>query len=149
MSTDHATEGEEVKSASQAAANWVNSQGRATQAYQQGVQGYSGDWAGSTVAQQNTMLTNVTQAVTSGRWAAGVTRVGTGGWKAATQAKEANYGTGFSAGASRQAAAIAKIIAAEQQIVSSLPPRGDFNQNKIRATTLMDALHALRGQLGA
>lgn len=138
-----------MKTAQQAAANWVNSQGRATTAYQAGVQGYTGDWSGATVAQQSVMLSNVTQAITSGRWAAGVQRTGTGGWKAATQAKEANYSTGFSAGASRQAAAIAKIIAAEQQIVASLPPRGDFNANKLRATTLMDALHALRGQLGA
>jgi hypothetical protein len=63
--------------------------------------------------------------------------------------KASNYATGFQAGASRQASAIAKIIAAEQNIVGSLPPRGDFTANKARATAVMDALHALKGSLGA
>ena len=34
-------------------------------------------------------------------------------------------------------------------IVPNLPPRGTFDQNKLRATTLMDALHAQKGQLSA
>ena len=138
-----------MKTAQQAAQNWIDSAGRATTAYDQGVQGYQGDWAGATVGQQATMLSNVTQAITSGRWAAGVNRRGTQGWKNATQAKKANYGTGFTAGAQAQAAAIQKIIAAEQSIVPGLPPRGDYSQNKNRATAFMDAMHALRGTLGA
>lgn len=138
-----------MKTAQQAAANWAASAGRAATSWQQGVQGYNGDWAGATTAQQNAMLTGVTQAVTSGRWAAGIQRVGTQGWKSATEAKLANFQTGFTAGAARQAAAAQKIQAALQNIVPGLPPRGDFNANKVRATTLMDALHALKGQLGA
>jgi hypothetical protein len=138
-----------MKTAAQAAQNWVGSQGRATTAYQQGVQGYTGDWAGATVNQQAALLANVTQAITSGRWAAGVQSTGTAGWKSATQAKEANYSTGFSAGAQAQATAIAKIMNALSNIVPNLPARGTYEQNKVRATTLMDALHAQRGQLGA
>jgi hypothetical protein len=138
-----------VKTAAQAAANWTGSQGRATTAYQQGVQGYNGDWSGATTSQQAALLANLTQSITSGRWAQGVNRIGTAGWKAATQAKEANYGTGFSAGAAKQAASIQKIMTALQNIVPNLPPRGTYDQNKIRATTLMDGLHALKGTLGA
>ena len=138
-----------MKTAQQAAQNWAASAGRAAQQWQTGVQGYTGDWAAATVAQQNVMLSGITQAVTSGRWAAGVNRVGTSGWKSATEAKAANFSTGFQAGAQRQAASAQKIIAALQNIVPALPPRGDINANKLRATTLMDSLHALKGQLGA
>lgn len=138
-----------MKTAAQAAAAWVASQGRATQAYNEGVANYSGDWAGATARQEAVMLANLTQAVTSGRWRDGVNSTGTAGWKQQTQAKSANYGVGFSAGAARQAAAAQKIQQALASIVPALPARGTFEQNKIRATTLMDALHAQRGTLGA
>jgi hypothetical protein len=138
-----------MKTAAQAAANWVNSQGRATTAFTAGIDAYSGDWAGATVAAEQALLANVTAAITGGRWRAGVTKKGTAGWKAATKAKESNYTTGFAAGAPAQASAIAKIVAALGNIVPNLPPRGTYEQNKVRATTLMDALHAQRGQLGA
>jgi hypothetical protein len=138
-----------VKTAQQAAANWAASAGRAASAWQQGVAGYTGDWAAATTAQQAQMLSGVTQAVTSGRWAAGVNRTGTQGWKQSTEAKAANFSTGFSAGAAKQAASAQKIMGALNNIVPALPPRGDFSANKVRATTLMDAMHALKGQLGA
>lgn len=138
-----------MKTAQQAAANWQASAGRAAQEWQAGVQNYNGDWAGATTRQQQAMLSNLTQAITNGSWAAGVNRVGTSGWKSATEAKATNFSTGFQAGAQRQATAAAKIQNALQNIVPNLPPRGDYNANKIRSTTLMDALHALRGQLGA
>lgn len=138
-----------MKTAQQAAANWAASAGRAATDWSQGIQNFSGDWAGRTTAQQATMLNNVTQAITSGRWAQGVNRRGTNGWKQATVDKAANYATGFQAGAARQSAAIAKILQAEANIVGSLPPRGSYEQNKARATAVMDGLHALKGQLGA
>ena len=138
-----------MKTAQQAAANWANSQGRATQAYADGIAGYTGDWAGATVSQEAALLQGVTQAITSGRWRQGVAAVGTSGWKAAVVAKAPNYSQGFSAGAAAQAAAMQKIMAALGNIVPNLPARGTFEQNKVRATTLMDALHAQRGHLGA
>ncbi len=138
-----------MKTPQQAAEAWVQSAGRAATNWSTGVQSYNGDWSGATVAQQSVMQTNWQQSVSSGRWAAGVQNVGTSGWKSATTAKAANFSVGFQAGASRQAAAIAKIIAAEQQIVNSLPPRGDFNANVQRSVAVQTALHALKGQLGA
>lgn len=138
-----------MKTAQQAAANWIASAGRAQSDWSAGVQGYSGDWAGATTRQQSVLLTNVTAAITSGQWAAGVNRRGTQGWKQATLDKASNFATGFQAGASRQASAIAKIIQAESNIVQSLPARGTYEQNKVRATAVMDGLHALKGTLGA
>lgn len=138
-----------MKTPQQAAQAWRESAGRAQTNYQEGVQGFQGDWAGATTSQQSTLLTNFQQAVSSGRWAQGVQRVGTNGWKSRTVSKIANYGVGFQAGASRQETAIGKILAAESNIVGSLPPRGTFEQNKARATAVMDGLHALKGTLGA
>ena len=138
-----------MKTAQQAAANWAASAGRAQTQWQAGVESYNGDWAGATTSQQSVMLTNLQHAVTSGKWARGVQAVGTNGWKARTTAKAANFGVGFQAGASNQAASAAKIMNALQSIVPSLPPRGTFEQNKIRSTSLMDQLHALNGSLGA
>jgi hypothetical protein len=89
------------------------------------------------------------QAVGSGLWAQGVNRVGTNGWKQATEAKSANYGVGFSAGANNFNSAIAKVINALQSGVSSLPPRGDINANLQRANALALYMHGLKGQLGA
>ncbi len=138
-----------MKTAQQAAANWVGSAGRAASDWQAGVNNYNGDWAGATTRQQGVMQTNWDQAVANGSWAAGVQRVGTSGWKAATTARASNYTTGFQAGAQNQAAAINKIMAELATLVPNLPARGTFEQNKIRSTTLMDALHARKGTLGA
>jgi hypothetical protein len=138
-----------VKTPQQAATAWEQSAGRAATNYSDGINNFSGDWAGRTVGQQAVMLNNLTQAINSGRWAQGVNQVGTQGWKSRTQAKISNYSTGFTAGAARQAAAIGKILQAEANIVGSLPPRGTYEQNKARATAVMDGLHALKGQLGA
>jgi hypothetical protein len=138
-----------VKTAQQGAAAWAASSGRAATAYQEGVSNYTGDWAGNTTRQQAVMQSNFTQAVSSGLWASRVNAVGTSGWKSATQAKTANYTTGFSAGAANQAAAMSKILSAEANIVGSLPPRGDYQTNVNRATAVMAGLHALKGTLGA
>ena len=138
-----------MKTAQQAAAAWAASSGRAATAWTEGVQGYSGDWAGATTRQQSVMQTNWQNAVSSGQWARGVNAVGTAGWKSATQASSSNYTNGFQKGATNQATAIAKILQAESNIVGGLPPRGDFNANVQRATQVMQDLHALKGTLGA
>lgn len=138
-----------MKTPQQAAANWAASAPRAAADWEQGVQGYTGDWAGATTRQQGVMTTNWQQSVSSGRWANGVNAVGTAGWKSRTVAKSQNFIVGFQAGAANQAAAAQKIQSALANIVPSLPARGTYEQNKIRATALMDSLHALKGQLGA
>ena len=136
-----------MKPLTQWTTNWTQSAGTAAANYQSGVNGYTGDWAGATVAQQATMQTNWLASLPT--WAAHVQAVGTAGWKAKTVAKVANYSTGFQAGSQDYSVAAGKIYNALQQIVPSLPARGTYAENKLRATTLMDALHAQRGQLGA
>ena len=130
-------------------ANWQASQGRATTAYQEGVQSTNADWAGNLLRQKATMVANWQTAVNSPIYDQHVNAIGTGGWKAATIAKSGNFSTGFSAGAQRQAVAAGKLFNAMQNVVGSLPPRGSYEQNKARATSVMDQLHALKGTLGA
>src|SRR5258705_3747593 len=88
-------EGEQVKTAQQAADAWAASSGRAATAWAAGVGAYSGDWAGSTTRQQSVMQQNLNDAISSGRWAQGVNRRGTQGWKSATQASQGNFTNGF------------------------------------------------------
>jgi len=138
-----------LKTAAQAAQNWVNSAGTAATNYQAGVNAYNGDWAGVTVASYQNWVAGLANAQANGSWQAGVNAAGTNGWKSATIAKTANYSTGFTAGAAEQAQAIGKIMNALGGIVPALPARGSYSQNKARAVALMDALHALKGTLGA
>jgi hypothetical protein len=142
-------EGERVKTAAQALANWQASAGAAATNYQAGINGYNGDWAGATVGAYNNWVAGLANAQANGNWQRGVQNAGTSGWKSASVAKVGNYSTGFSAGAGEYGNAIGKVMGALQNIVPSLPPRGTYDQNKLRATTLMDSLHALKGQLSA
>lgn len=138
-----------MKTAAQANANWKTRTSGATQTWQDGVNGYTGDWAGATTSQGAAYLQGVQQAFADGRWANGVNKVGTGGWKSRTIAKAANFGVGVNAAGDRQLAAMQKILSAEATIVAGLPPRGDFNQNVQRSVQVQTQLHALKGQLGA
>jgi len=138
-----------MKTAAQAAQNWSGSAGRAQTAFVAGVQATQKDQAALAVAAQARLVQGFNDAVNSGRWARGVQRGGTGYWKSQTEAKAANYGTGFAAGASNFTAAITKILAAEQSIVSSLPARGDINANLQRANAFALAMHQQKGSLGA
>lgn len=140
-----------VKPASQWSQNWQGSAGRAATNYTEGVNAYTGDWAGATTAQQATMQQNWLQSITNGSWAAGVNGTGTSGWKQATVAKAANYGVGFQAGANEYAAAANKLQPFLANAVGSLPPRGDINANLQRSAALAMALHqaATTGQFRA
>lgn len=138
-----------MKSAATAAANWTGSQARAQTAFVAGVQGTQKDQAGLAVAAQARLVQGFMDAVNSGRWARGVQRGGTAYWKQQTEAKANNYGTGFGAGATNFSTAIGKILAAESQIVASLPARGDINANLQRANAFALSMHQLKGSLGA
>lgn len=138
-----------MKTAQQAGSNWSGAATRATPNFVAGVQSTQKDQAALAVAQQATLLQNFTQAVQSGRWAAGVTRRGTAYWKQQTEAKQNNYQQGYTAGANNYAAAAAKFMPAIAQGVASLPPRGDINANLQRSNSLALYMHGLKGQLGA
>ena len=138
-----------VKPASTWSSNWTGSAGRATTNYTAGVDAYNGDWASATTAQQAVMQANWLQSLANGTWAAGVNNKGTSGWKADTVAKQANYGVGFQAGASKYSQAAAKLQPFMASAVAALPPRGDITANLQRSASLAMALHNNRGQFKA
>lgn len=138
-----------MKTAAQALANWQASAGAAATNWQAGINAYTGDWAGTTVNSYQNWVSGIANAQAQGSWQRGIQAAGTNGWKSAAVAKAANYSTGFQAGSGEYQQAIGKVMGALQNIVPSLPPRGTFEQNKLRATALMDSLHALKGQLSA
>ena len=138
-----------MKTAAQAAANWTGSAGRAATAYSEGVAQTQKDQAALAVQAEARLLQGFNEAVSSGRWRQGVQRGGTAYWKQQTEAKKANYGVGFAAGAQNYTAAAQKVINAIATGVASLPPRGDIGQNFQRTVSLGTYLHSLKGQLGA
>jgi hypothetical protein len=138
-----------VKTAAQAAANWQAAAPRAATAWNEGIQATTKDQAALAAAAQPLWLAGVQAAYAANRFANGVTRRGTAYWKAQSTAKAGNYQTGYGAGANNYSAAAQKILAAEAQIVSSLPPRGDITANLQRVQQLDMALHQLKGTLGA
>ena len=119
--------------------------------YQAGINGYNGDWAGATVGAYNNWVarTRATPRRTA-HWQRGVQNAGTAGWKAASVAKVGNYSHRLLGRRGRvPGTRSARSWARCRTIVPALPPRGTYDQNKLRATTLMDSLHALKGQLSA
>jgi len=136
-----------MKPVAQWGTNWTGSAGTAAANYKAGVQGTTKDWASLTVAAQGLMQQEWLAALPT--WASHVQATGTGGWKTATVDKANNYITGFTAGAPNYNTAAQKIYNALNSIVPSLPPRGTYEQNLNRLTTELNALHALKGTLGA
>lgn len=138
-----------MKTATQATQNWTGAAGRAQSAWTAGIQQTTKDQAALAAAAQPRWLAGVQDAAANNRFANGVTRRGTAYWKSQSEAKAGNYATGYSAGGNNYSSAIQKILSAEQNIVSSLPPRGDIMANLQRSQQLALALHQLKGTLGA
>ena len=138
-----------MKSVAQGTANYKGSAGRAQGDWIAGVTGTTKDQAALAVSAGARYIQGVNDAYSSGRWQAGLQRGGTAYWKQQTEKKQANYGTGLANGGDNYAAAAAKLYPAIQNVVSSLPARGDINQNLQRSASLALALHASKGQFKA
>lgn len=136
-----------AKPASQWVDRWSAAAGAGQQAYSSGIQNTTVDVVGRAVAQQTALLAGFTEAVTSGKWARKLQERGTAGWKAAAQAKAANYGTGIAAGKDRYAAAAQKLqpyVQAGQDMIAGMPKGGIANA-KARATAWIDYMHGYQG----
>lgn len=138
-----------IVSAQEAADKWANNSAAATTKYEQGVQNTQVDVVGRAIAQQGVLLSNFTQAVTSGRWARRLTASGgTANWKNKTVAKSANYGTGIAAAKDSFQAAMGKLlpyIAQGQATIHSMP-KGSISAAKARASAWIDYMAAYKQQ---
>jgi hypothetical protein len=90
-----------AKTLEQTVARYQAGAAGAQQAFTEGVQNTNVDVVGRAIASQASLLAGFQEAVTSGRWAQALQRVGTAGWKDRTTAKAANYGVGVQAGLDR------------------------------------------------
>ncbi len=77
---------------------WQAGAAGAQQSFVDGVQNSTVDVVGRAIAAQPALLAGFQEAVTTGRWAQSLQRVGTSGWKTKTVAKAANYSVGINAG---------------------------------------------------
>src|SRR5262249_27728488 len=85
---------------------WTTNAGGAQQSFVDGVQRTDKDPTALAIANTQGMLTGVTEAITSGRWARNLAAVGKQGWQRKTVDKAANYGVGIQAGAAAYADAM-------------------------------------------
>jgi hypothetical protein len=124
-------------------ARWRDSASAGQQRYTEGVQSTQVDVVQRAVAAQPKLLANVTQAITSGRWARRLQERGTQGWKTATIAKAANYATGIAAGVDDYQKAMQTwlpIIQSAAQSVQSMP-NASFQDSLNRMTAFATQLH--------
>jgi hypothetical protein len=98
---------------------------------------------GATRYAEGIQATNVTASITSGRWARGLSQVGTAGWKSAALAKQQNYAVGIQAGGDKYASAMQTwgplIDAAANQ--AKQMPNATFQDSLNRMTAFATALH--------
>lgn len=134
--------GAAMKTAAQAYAKW--------EAGTQAASGPNGSWADNlnsttkpivdaAIAQQDVMVANFNSSVRSGKYAAGLRKVGDSGIKQAARAKADNYGVGTasgSPGATKYQRAITAIIAYEQQNLPTIyaMPKGSLQAGINRMT---------------
>lgn len=135
---------ETVQAAAQKwSANYAGSQAAITA----GVNNPARDPTAAAIAAQDRLLANLTQAFTSGRWAKALAQAGLKGWQNGMLQKTIpSLGTRATAGQPHVAAFLQAWSAFIDQTRASLPPRGTYEQNKQRATSWIDAEHAVKGK---
>lgn len=132
-----------IVDASTAAQRYVAGASQGQQRFVEGVQNTQKDPTALAVAQQQKMLANVTAAITSGKYARGLNRVGKAGWQQATIAKAANYSVGIQAGAAKYEQAIGPVLAQISSLQSQLAsmPRATFQDSLNRMVAFSTGLH--------
>lgn len=132
-----------IPDAATVADRWVQSAGQAQSRFTDGVQNTQLDPTALAVAQQNKLVSNFQQSVTSGRWARGLQRVGKAGWQSATVAKASNYGTGVNAAKSKYLEAIGPVLQVEAALQSQIRsmPKATIQDSIARSTAWQLGLH--------
>ena len=136
------------KTLDQTIQRWQTGAGGAQQAFTDGVNNTTVDVVGRAIANQAGLLQGFNDAVNSGRWAGALQKVGTSGWKSATTAKAANYGTGIAAGVPKYTSAMTtwlpRILSAAAS--AKAMPGATIDQRIARSAAFQRALYnAKRG----
>jgi hypothetical protein len=136
-----------IASAQQAADAWEAGATQATQKWATNLQNTTKPITSAAIAQQNVAVSNYSQALNSGRWAAALNAVGDAGVKSAAAAKSGNYGTGVGAAKSKYQSKIGPILA---YIAAGLPqlesmPSGTTAAGVARATFWIQYMAGAKG----
>lgn len=133
-----------IKSMAEIADKWATVTPTRAKYYEEGVRTTAKDWAGSAMAAASAYEAGVSEAIGRGAFAKGISSVGTGGWREATLAKKARWGSGVSLGKSNYLSGFAPFRGVIEGV--SLPPRGPRGDpsNYARCEAIGAALTAAR-----
>lgn len=127
------------------AALWAQRFGGSSEKYKAGIQKVQGNPAQKAIAAQDRLLSNFTESVTSGKWAAGLSKVSEAGWKQAAIEKGAPaLATSARVAQDKVARAEAVMGPIRDSITSSLPARGTIEENLERARQMAMKMHEAR-----
>ena len=141
-----------AKTPAQANAKWVASTSQGTQTWVDNLSNTQKPIVAAAIANRAVMQSNFSQATQpGGLWESRLSAVGDAGIKAAAREKSANYSTGVQQGASKQLAAITKIIAYENAGLPAIyaMASGTTAAGIARASAWITYMAAGKGQLGA
>lgn len=132
-----------AKSLQDTVANWTGSAPTAQTNYVKGLQASTKPIVSAAVAAQGAMVANYNQAVTSGRWANNLAKVGDAGIKAAAVAKAANFANGLTQGQAKyqQAMQVWLPIIDNAAAQVNAMPSGTLAASINRVSAFMTALH--------
>lgn len=132
-----------IASSQSAADRWKQAGASSQQRFVDGVNSTQKDPGALAAAQVQKLLTNLTQAITSGRWQRAVTAMGPAAWKQVTVAKAANWGVGIAASVDKYRAAYDAMLPTMQATQSRIDgmPSATLADSIARATEWMTSLH--------
>lgn len=132
------------------ASKWKQRAGAASGDWLKGVQSVTEAPGQKAAAQEDKMLQNFTEAITSGRWRNAVSAVTLQMWQQACADKgKQNYQTGIAASEEKYFQAMQKMMPIIESIKQSLPPKGDIEQNIARSAEFQRRMNEAKkaGQL--
>ena len=128
--------------------NWTNGASAGQGKYVQGIEGTTVDPTQLAIRAQTALLSNFTQAVTSGRWANRLAAAGKAKWQTNAIAKAGNWSTGIASGETAYATAMQTWLPRIQSAAATVRnmPSGTLAASQARSAAFMAALYnAKRG----
>lgn len=134
-----------AKTPQQVADKWSANLAASGQAIKDGINGVTTAPTQLAAAAESRYISGIQAAVASGKWQAGLNRVTLQDWKDAMLQKGlARIGPGATAAKGKFATFMGQLLPFQQQLVSTLPPRGDINANIARMTAFAQGMHSFR-----
>lgn len=132
-----------IPSAAEVAQRWSAGISASGQRYVDGVQSTAKDPTALAIQQQGKLSANFNQAVSSGRWARNLGRVGKAGWQQATVAKASNWQTGASASTAKFETAMGPVLQIEASLQSQIAsmPKATLADSIARMAAWATGLH--------